>query len=1009
MIMNPNDKRCSQYESGQSEARIITPDLIQTSVQPDREHIQPSANPQPVLRTIPSPLVLPKLGRRQFIKLSVAAALIVSPGISLIAHQTAQAAPTVDLSHPIGKRWVKLGGYAVVGAPASAIAPTPDGAGQYQTFAHGVIIYSVDWGAMLISPAIFQKWQSLNALVNAGGQNLLSYVGFPTQDFILSPGLETGHFERGMIVVETVPAIAHVVYGAIYEHYWHVSGVLGLPTLEEMEAAGGGRYQAFQGGDIYWRGDTAAWAVYGAIKDRWLAMGGSGGPLGYPLSDEQPAKKDGLEIGRSSRFENGVIYYSGTTGAWDLTGDLRREYENRYGGPNGWLGFPVSGQGNTPSSGGVFNNFQNGVLVFHSSGTFGGVWAFNKLQFFIQRLQGDGTDCAFGICGSQDLYVHITINTSAGTSIKVRRPTRGEYDGGSDLKETFDLTPDSQVVHSNLVVDISMDAWDDDDSSDDDHLGTLQAIYSIDNLWGLFEGGSHTVSDDGSFTATFSIKNPLPFDISQFRQQAWWSFENFTTPKLTYDQFAATFTDVDTDEAAWRHPFNALYYELAYKSIADGGNCFGMSLESIFAQVNRSLYSEPIIRFWPDTQEGQELDPNNPTHQATINEVNIKQGYQLGAECVDWFLSKFITLQDHNPRQCFIDSRDAFNRGDYPVISLSSGYFKFSGHTVRPYRWDDSDPTNWVIYIADPNKPATNPSYKDDNDLVNRIEIDPLNNAFIFRHRADDIWAGTGWTGGRMFYIPFRHLNSQPRTPFWEVLALILAGTWLILGDSGQTKQITDETERTFYEPDLTSPPTRWDQIRRDDGLRVPNIARVPWSDVDDPREVPIEMYYARGYGATYKHEVLPAPDAAPGTPYEWVMHSATLSARVMIPGTPGVADLITARGLNTSTKAVTVTIPANSSNKQISWTMAGPIKQRWIELRNLRMASGQSITMRLANSGSEATFENAGPPTTADLWVQTGPGASLVLVDTITLEGGKITTFQIDSPPYHPNPNGKQ
>src|SRR5205085_760569 len=98
----------------------------------------------------------------------------------------------------------------------------------------------------------------------------------------------------------------------------------------------------------------------------------------------------------------------------------------------------------------------------------------------------------------------------------------------------------------------------------------------------------------GDALATFGIRSSHEFDHNDFRGQLWWSFHNFSTPKLSYDQFATTFVDVNPDEHAWLHPFNKLYFELFYKKCADHGNCVGMGIESIFAQLNRSLYAEPI-------------------------------------------------------------------------------------------------------------------------------------------------------------------------------------------------------------------------------------------------------------------------------------------------------------------------------------------------------------------------------------------------------------------------------
>jgi hypothetical protein len=108
----------------------------------------------------------------------------------------------------------------------------------------------------------------------------------------------------------------------------------------------------------------------------------------------------------------------------------------------------------------------------------------------------------------------------------------------------------------------------------------------------------------------------------------------------------------------------------------------------------------------------------------------------------------------------------------------------------------------------------------------------------------------------------------------------------------------------------------------------------------------------------------------------------------------------------------VTVAVPASSGSKSIAWTMSAAIKQRWMELTNLKMAPGQKITTRVSNAGYEFSFENDGPATTADLRVQSGPGATPVVVGTILIAPGINPPIKFDAPlttltPTPPAPNG--
>ena len=79
-----------------------------------------------------------------------------------------------------------------------------------------------------------------------------------------------------------------------------------------------------------------------------------------------------------------------------------------------------------------------------------------------------------------------------------------------------------------------------------------------------------------------------------------------------------------------------------------------------------------------------------------------------------------------------------------------------------------------------------------------------------------------------MYPVPYSALCREPRTPFWEVLALFALGTIIILAEDGDSEQITDQAGRTFYEPNLGGPPTLWEQIRRDSAGRIPQMARIP-------------------------------------------------------------------------------------------------------------------------------------------------------------------------------------
>jgi hypothetical protein len=101
---------------------------------------------------------------------------------------------------------------------------------------------------------------------------------------------------------------AFSVYGAIGEKYSALGGAggpLGSPASDESDALNGGRFNNFQNGFIYWHPNLGAHAVYGLIGEKWNQLGREKGVLGYPTSDE-------FQEGsfRRSNFQYGFIRWS---------------------------------------------------------------------------------------------------------------------------------------------------------------------------------------------------------------------------------------------------------------------------------------------------------------------------------------------------------------------------------------------------------------------------------------------------------------------------------------------------------------------------------------------------------------------------------------------------------------------------------------------------------------------------------------------------------------------------
>jgi LGFP repeat len=690
---------------------------------------------------------------------------------------------------PIQKKYEETGGVnGQLGSSITAETTTPNGLGIYQEFQNGIIYFTTDYGACILGSRIVEKWKSdsvAKALTANNSTTVRDYLGFPIAD--TSTHARNGqvcYFERGMIVDSTV------VYGQIYAIYRKnadINGWLGFPKSDEQISANGGRVSFFEQADIYWHPNAGAFEVHGGIREKYNALGASGSFLGYPISDENSILKNGSEIGRSNNFEFGTIFWSRQTGAFEMHGLLIKSYMDKFGGPAGELGFPTSDELGSAKGVFRFNNFQNGVLTYRIANS--NIRKVSNLRLTINRLETDEDN--------DDLFVQ-SISTLRVNGRELQRVDKnfGEYSnqGTKDLSATEGFVGDFLLRDGNATLSVFMKAWDVDGGINfgDDEIASFTKTFSIDTLWETtttdLEGNTLQTAyhgPDGNFKSNLRIDldgfDVNPFDSSNFRRDLFWQFRNPKIEKLDFDTYAATFSDVEPDDSPVFHPFNHIYYQAAYKSSAETGTCFGVCLEAIYALKGRSASREPISQFSFDEQRKRD--------------IAIKFG---------------------------------FNNGNYSVLCLSKGASIAGGHAVVPYRWDDSNPNEWLIFVANPNTPFS----QDNNDstLDSVIRIDPNTNTFVYNHSASQKWSGGAgvFNGGRMFGLPYCELSTQPRTPFWEVvLTLITGGVYLIFAGDAEIDQITDENSQTFYGTD--------GRINTDNASRTKNI--FPIETLSEPED----------------------------------------------------------------------------------------------------------------------------------------------------------------------------
>jgi uncharacterized protein with LGFP repeats len=329
---------------------------------------------------------------------------------------------------PILTEYTSLGGAnGFLGAPVAGELTVPDNSGQYEDFQYGSIYWSMRTGAHEIHGAIRDKWLQMG-----GTQSSLGYpvtdqadgpngghdedfvngsiyqtpdghlfvvdwrietawdaqhreqgpLGYPTQDTLpgpVDPHLPFGtptlyeDFQHGSIYWAWGTG-AHEVQGAIRDKWFQMGGaggLLGYPTSDQGSALNGGHYQHFTGGSIYQTPDGKVFEVDGGVEKAWKAQGWEGGPLGYPTQDTYWTPNG---RGRYCYFQGGAIYALGygngsTADGYVISGDFLQHYA-AMGWENSALGFPISNVQTDPSTGAQSQVFENGIMIADAYGWF---------------------------------------------------------------------------------------------------------------------------------------------------------------------------------------------------------------------------------------------------------------------------------------------------------------------------------------------------------------------------------------------------------------------------------------------------------------------------------------------------------------------------------------------------------------------------------------------------------------------------------------------------------------
>ncbi|MCM6776809.1 hypothetical protein NDR87_21990 [Nocardia sp. CDC159] len=169
----------------------------------------------------------------------------------------------------------------------------------------------------------------------------------------------------GMLLSPPATAQTADADAAIKAHYQEKGGAaspLGESVGAPYAFGPDGAAQDYRGGKIVYSPDTGAKVMYGAILDKYLALGGADA-LGYPKNDESDSPVAGTaRYSEFSAADGATIHWSPQNGAWLVRGPIRTAWSHLKAS-DGVMGSPIS---DTTVADGVYSQTfsgQNGAPV----------------------------------------------------------------------------------------------------------------------------------------------------------------------------------------------------------------------------------------------------------------------------------------------------------------------------------------------------------------------------------------------------------------------------------------------------------------------------------------------------------------------------------------------------------------------------------------------------------------------------------------------------------------------
>ncbi len=151
----------------------------------------------------------------------------------------------------------------------------------------------------------------------------------------------------------------------LYQQSGQQNGYLGYPTDTATWSTvnQGGWIQNFQLGAVYWSSVAGGRIVSSSIFAEYQRWGGPSGDLGWPMTDQACGLPRG---GCHQVFQNGEIFWSATGGTWAVRGGVKQSFD-ALGGVGGTIGYPTGPeQYRTVNGIGWVQGFEGGAIYWRN-------------------------------------------------------------------------------------------------------------------------------------------------------------------------------------------------------------------------------------------------------------------------------------------------------------------------------------------------------------------------------------------------------------------------------------------------------------------------------------------------------------------------------------------------------------------------------------------------------------------------------------------------------------------